>query len=257
MVDSTHAPILQVDGLVVRYGSRTAVDGLSLVVERGEIFGLLGPNGAGKTSTLSAVEGLLSPAAGGVQVVGHDAAAEPLAVRALIGVQLQASSFQAELTLTEILRLYAGLYGLTLSGDELSERLRRAGLADEAGKRYKQTSGGQQQRFSLLVAMLHDPPLLLLDEPTSGLDPQARRQLWSQIERARRGRLDPADHPLDGGGGGGLRPGRDHRPRPARRAGHARGAGRPASGRPAGAPSGARGRDSRGRVHRPDGGRDP
>lgn len=185
MVDSTHAPILQVDGLVVRYGSRTAVDGLSLVVERGEIFGLLGPNGAGKTSTLSAVEGLLSPAAGAVKVVGHDAAAEPLAVRALIGVQLQASSFQAELTLTEILRLYAGLYGLTLSGDELSERLRRAGLADEAGKRYKQTSGGQQQRFSLLVAMLHDPPLLLLDEPTSGLDPQARRQLWSQIERAR------------------------------------------------------------------------
>ncbi|MBN9328656.1 MAG: AAA family ATPase, partial [Cellulomonas sp.] len=69
--------------------------------------------------------------------------------------------------------------------NELSQRLRRAGLADEAGKRYKQTSGGQQQRFSLLVAMLHDPPLLLLDEPTSGLDPQARRQLWSQIERAR------------------------------------------------------------------------
>jgi ABC-2 type transport system ATP-binding protein len=185
MAGTDVAPILLVEGLAVRYGSRTAVDGLTLAVERGEIFGLLGPNGAGKTSTLSAIEGLLSPAAGAVRVVGRDAATEPLAVRALIGVQLQASSFQAELTLTEILRLYAGLYGLALPADELRERLRRAGLADEASKRYRQTSGGQQQRFSLLVAMLHDPPLLLLDEPTSGLDPQARRQLWSQIERAR------------------------------------------------------------------------
>ena len=185
MAEQVSAPILEVEGLVVRYGTRMAVDGLSLAVRRGEIFGLLGPNGAGKTSTLSAIEGLLSPAAGGVKVVGRDAAAEPLAVRALIGVQLQASSFQAELTLTEILRLYAGLYGLELPAGELSARLHRAGLDDEAAKRYKQTSGGQQQRFSLLVAMLHDPPLLLLDEPTSGLDPQARRQLWSQIERAR------------------------------------------------------------------------
>jgi len=179
------AGILEVEGLVVRYGTRTAVDGLDLSVERGEIFGLLGPNGAGKTSTLSAIEGLLTPAAGTVKVVGHDAARDPLSVRALIGVQLQASSFQAELTLTEILRLYAGLYGLTLSPDDVAGRLRRSGLQDEATKRYKQTSGGQQQRFSLLVAMLHDPPLLLLDEPTAGLDPQARRQLWSQIERAR------------------------------------------------------------------------
>ena len=110
MAEQVSAPILEVEGLVVRYGTRTAVDGLSLAVRRGEIFGLLGPNGAGKTSTLSAIEGLLSPAAGGVKVVGRDAAAEPLAVRALIGVQLQASSFQAELTLTEILRLYAGLF---------------------------------------------------------------------------------------------------------------------------------------------------
>jgi ABC-2 type transport system ATP-binding protein len=179
------AGILEVEGLVVRYGTRTAVDGLDLRVERGEIFGLLGPNGAGKTSTLSAIEGLLTPAAGAVKVVGRDAASEPLAVRALIGVQLQASSFQAELTLTEILRLYGGLYGLTLDPDDVAKRLRRSGLQDEATKRYKQTSGGQQQRFSLLVAMLHDPPLLLLDEPTAGLDPQARRQLWSQIERAR------------------------------------------------------------------------
>lgn len=185
MAQHVSAPILEVESLVVRYGTRTAVDGLSLAVRRGEIFGLLGPNGAGKTSTLSAIEGLLRPVAGGVKVVGRDAAAEPLAVRALIGVQLQASSFQAELTLTEILRLYAGLYGLELGAGEISARLHRAGLDDEAGKRYKQTSGGQQQRFSLLVAMLHDPPLLLLDEPTSGLDPQARRQLWSQIERAR------------------------------------------------------------------------
>ena len=179
------ASILEIEDLVVRYGTRTAVDGLSLSVARGEIFGLLGPNGAGKTSTLSVIEGLLAPAAGSVRVVGRDAAREPRAVRMLLGVQLQASSFQAELTLAEILRLYAGLYGLALPPAEAAERLRTAGLDDEANKRFRQTSGGQQQRFSLLVAMLHDPQLLLLDEPTAGLDPQARRQLWAQIERAR------------------------------------------------------------------------
>lgn len=180
-------PVLEVEGLVVRYGTRTAVDGLSLSVRQGEIFGLLGPNGAGKTSTLSAIEGLLTPSEGTVHVVGRDAAADPRAARALLGVQLQASSFQAELTLTDLLRLYGGLYGLRVSPAEAGDRLHGAGLGDEAAKRFKQTSGGQQQRFSLLVAMLHDPPLLLLDEPTAGLDPAARRQLWRQIEKARGG----------------------------------------------------------------------
>jgi ABC-2 type transport system ATP-binding protein len=179
------APILEVVGLVVRYGTRTAVDGLSLAVRRGEIFGLLGPNGAGKTSTLSAIEGLLKPAAGSVLVDGVDIQRDPLAAKARMGVQLQASSFQAELTIEQIVRLYAGLYGVRVTKPEIADRIRRIGLEDELGKRFKSLSGGQQQRLSLLIAVIHEPVLLLLDEPTSGLDPQSRRQLWDRIEKLR------------------------------------------------------------------------
>jgi ABC-2 type transport system ATP-binding protein len=178
-------PILNIDGLVVRYGMRTAVDDLSLAVRRGEIFGLLGPNGAGKTSTLNAIEGLLKPTTGMVLVDGIDIQREPLAAKARMGVQLQASSFQAELTIEQIVRLYAGLYGLRVGKDEIEDRIRRIGLDGEIGKRFKSLSGGQQQRLSLLIAVIHEPVLLLLDEPTSGLDPQSRRQLWDRIERLR------------------------------------------------------------------------
>jgi ABC-2 type transport system ATP-binding protein len=102
-----------------------------------------------------------------------------------MGVQLQATSFQSELTIQQIVRLYAGLYGVRLTDREIAERLRVIGLQGEAGKPFKQLSGGQQQRLSLHVAVVHEPVLLLLDEPTAGLDPQARRQLWGRIEHLR------------------------------------------------------------------------
>ncbi|GAA2203617.1 ABC transporter ATP-binding protein [Sinomonas flava] len=178
-------PVLDVQGLVVRYGAQTAVDGLSFSVRRGEIFGLLGPNGAGKTSTLSVIEGLRAPDAGRVIVDGHDAGHATSALKARLGVQLQASSFQAELRIEDITRLYAGLYGVPITRRQIDERLRDAGLAQEHGKPFKKLSGGQQQRFSLMVAMLHGPSILLLDEPTTGLDPQSRRQLWDRIEESR------------------------------------------------------------------------
>jgi ABC-2 type transport system ATP-binding protein len=181
------ATILDVDGLVVRYGTRTAVDDVSLRIKRGEIFGLLGPNGAGKTSTLSAIEGLLKPAEGTVLVDGVDIQRDPLAAKARLGVQLQASSFQPELTIEEIGLLYAGLYGLRISKQGIADRIRGIGLGDELGKRFKSLSGGQQQRLSLLIAVIHQPVLLLLDEPTSGLDPQSRRQLWDRMESLRTG----------------------------------------------------------------------
>jgi ABC-2 type transport system ATP-binding protein len=182
----SHAPaILEIGGLVVRYGTRTAVDDVSLQIRRGEIFGLLGPNGAGKTSTLSAIEGLLKPASGTVLVDGIDIQRDPLAAKARLGVQLQASSFQSELTIEQIVRLYAGLYGVRVTKQDIADRIRRIGLDDELGKRFKSLSGGQQQRLSLLIAVIHEPVLLLLDEPTSGLDPQSRRQLWDRIEKLR------------------------------------------------------------------------
>jgi len=177
--------VLEVHDLIVAYGARTAVHGVSLDVQPGEIFGLLGPNGAGKTSTLSAIEGLLRPKGGTVLVDGIDIHTRPSAARSRLGVQLQASSFQPELTIEEIARLFAGLYGLRLMKQDVAERIRAVGLGDELGKRFKALSGGQQQRLSLLIAVIHQPVLLLLDEPTSGLDPQSRRQLWDRIESLR------------------------------------------------------------------------
>jgi ABC-2 type transport system ATP-binding protein len=178
-------PVVTVDGLVVRYGSRTAVDDLSFAIERGEIFGLLGPNGAGKTTTLSVLEGLHKPASGSVVIDGVDALRSPLQAKAKLGVQLQASSFQDELTIEQIARLYAGLYGVRLGRDEVQAKLDDVGLGSESAKRFKRLSGGQQQRFSLLIATLPQPVLLLLDEPTEGLDPQSRRMLWARIEGLR------------------------------------------------------------------------
>jgi ABC-2 type transport system ATP-binding protein len=177
--------ILQIEDLIVAYGPKVAVAEISFQIRRGEIFGLLGPNGAGKTSTLSAIEGLVKPRAGTVVLDGLDIRRQPLQAKSRMGVQLQATSFQAELTIRQIIRLYAGLYGVRLTDAEIAERLKDVGLTAEADKPFKQLSGGQQQRLSLQIAVVHDPALLLLDEPTSGLDPQSRRQLWSRIEHLR------------------------------------------------------------------------
>lgn len=179
------ASVLDVAGLSIFYGSIRAVNSIALQVMRGEIFGLLGPNGAGKTSTLSAIEGLLRPRSGTIVLDGIDVLRHPLEARACMGVQLQATSFQASLTLKEIVRLFGGLYGVAMSDADIAATLGAVGLEPEMGRQFKQLSGGQQQRLSLQIAVLHEPTLLLLDEPTAGLDPQARRQLWGRIEHIR------------------------------------------------------------------------
>jgi len=181
----TNKHILQVRGLNIDYGNFHAVRDVSFDVVRGEIFGLLGPNGAGKTSTLSAVEGLLKPRAGSIIVAGNDIHKKPLQAKAAIGVQLQATSFQSELTVIEILQLYAGIYGVPMNREKLFSILKNIKLEEASGKKFGQLSGGQQQRLSLAIAVLHEPILVLLDEPTSGLDPQSRRQLWERMESMR------------------------------------------------------------------------
>jgi ABC-2 type transport system ATP-binding protein len=177
--------ILQVEGLNVSYGPFQAVRNVSFNVLAGEIFGLLGPNGAGKTSTLSAVEGLLQPQSGNISVAGYSIKEKPLYVRASIGVQLQATSFQPELFVGEIIKLYAGIYGVDMPKEKLDSILSSIKLEDAVSKRFGQLSGGQQQRVSLVIAMIHNPRLVLLDEPTTGLDPQSRRQLWEKMENMR------------------------------------------------------------------------
>lgn len=177
--------ILKVEGLSVSYGTTVAVRDVSFDVRKGEIFGLLGPNGAGKTSTLSAIEGLVPAKSGRVTLGGVDTLRHPLEAKARLGVQLQSSSFQAELTIAQIARLYGGLYGVRLSREQISDGMHAIGLDQEMGKRFKQLSGGQQQRLALYIAVIHDPLLLMLDEPTAGLDPQSRRQLWTRMEQLR------------------------------------------------------------------------
>lgn len=185
MDNQLHPSVLQVTDLIVSYGNFRAVNNVSFEVKAGEIFGLLGPNGAGKTSTLSAVEGLLKPQSGKIIVDGYDNREKPLHARASIGVQLQATSFQPELSVSEILQLYAGIHGVPLTKERLESILVNIKLEDSAKKRFGQLSGGQQQRVSLIIAMIHNPKLVLLDEPTTGLDPQSRRQLWERMEALR------------------------------------------------------------------------
>jgi ABC-2 type transport system ATP-binding protein len=179
------AAVLRVDDLTVAYGPKLAVDGVSFQIGRREIFGLLGPNGAGKTTTLSAIEGLRRPRSGTVVLNGVDIVHRPALAKAQMGVQLQSTGFQSELTVRQVARLYAGLYGVAMSDEELDRALADIGLSRELDRTTKQISGGQLQRLSLFVAVIHDPTLLLLDEPTTGLDPQSRRHLWARIERIR------------------------------------------------------------------------
>lgn len=178
--------VLSIDGLTVAYGAKIAVDSVTFSIKNGEIFGLLGPNGAGKTSALSAIEGLVKIQSGMMSLNGLDIQQHPSEVKANMGVQLQATSFQSELTINQIIKLYAGLYSVQLSGNDINESLRTIGLESEAGKPFKNLSGGQQQRLSLYIANIHRPLLLLLDEPTAGLDPQSRRQLWDTIKSNRK-----------------------------------------------------------------------
>lgn len=185
MTDRSRSHILTVESLNIYYGKFQAVKDVSFSVLKGEIFGLLGPNGAGKTSTLSAIEGLLKPQSGTINVDGYDANEKPLYARASLGVQLQSTSFQPELFVIEVLQLYAGIYGLKLGKDQILAILKDINLEDQAYKKFGELSGGQQQRISLVIATIHNPKLVLLDEPTTGLDPQSRRQLWERIEAIR------------------------------------------------------------------------
>ena len=185
MNNTNESSILLVQDVNVSYGSFHAVKNVSFDVKSGEIFGLLGPNGAGKTSTLSAIEGLLKPQSGKITVAGFDTKEKPLHARANMGVQLQSTSFQPELTVSEIIKLYAGIYCIDLTRQRLQNILLEIKLEGSSSKKFKELSGGQQQRVSLVIATIHDPVLVLMDEPTTGLDPQARRQLWERIEAMR------------------------------------------------------------------------
>ena len=174
----TLAPALAVRDLRKYYADVRAVDGLDLIVPPGECFGLLGPNGAGKTTTIEICEGLLSPDAGQVELLGLRWDHDEHALRERLGIQLQETQLAEKLTVEETVRLFRSFYE---RGRTVDDVIRLVQLDEKRGARVGKLSGGQKQRLALACAIVGDPDLLFLDEPTTGLDPQSRRQLWDLI----------------------------------------------------------------------------
>jgi len=156
-----------------------AVDGISLSIEKGQIYGILGPNGAGKTTTLEMIEGLTDIDGGEALIDNINVTTHPFAVKKIIGVQLQANEYFDRLSLAELLALFSNLYDRS---DDPVELLKKVNLEEKANAKPANLSGGQKQRFSIACALVNDPKVLFLDEPTTGLDPQAKRNLWDLVK---------------------------------------------------------------------------
>ncbi len=179
--------MIETVALVHEYGARRALDGVSLAVRRGEIFGLLGPNGGGKTTLFRILCTLLRPTAGRALVLGHDTVEEAAAVRKGIGVVFQSPSLDRKLTAFENLYYQGQIHGFSFRETKARARemLQRVGLSDRAGDRVEKLSGGMRRRVELAKGMLHRPQMLLLDEPSTGLDPLGRRDLWTYLTEIR------------------------------------------------------------------------
>lgn len=173
-------PVIEVEGLLKKYGDFIAVNGVHFQVHRGEVFGLLGPNGAGKTTTMEMIEGLRRPDGGSARVAGYDTQKDLNKVKEVIGVQLQSTSLFDLLKVKEIVAMYASFYPSSLPIGPLLEDMI---LQEKMNDRVKHLSGGQKQRLAIALALVNDPQVVFLDEPTTGLDPQARRTLWDIILR--------------------------------------------------------------------------
>jgi ABC-2 type transport system ATP-binding protein len=179
-------PIIEVTDLQKQYplpGNKSekfyAVNGVSLAIAQGEIFGILGPNGAGKTTTLEMLEGLNDIDGGVATIDGINVNKNPYKVKQVIGVQLQANEYFDNINLEELLSLFAALYNSTIDPMTL---LAKVQLEEKARAKPASLSGGQKQRFSIACALVNDPKVLFLDEPTTGLDPQAKRNLWELVQ---------------------------------------------------------------------------
>jgi ABC-2 type transport system ATP-binding protein len=199
----THDVAIRVRGLTKRYAGGAGVHGLDLDVRRGEVFALLGPNGAGKTTTVEILEGYRHRDGGEVQVLGVDPAAGGRSWRERIGIVLQSSTDQAELTVAELVHHFARYYRAPRDPDELIEAV---GLSRHRRTRTRQLSGGQRRRLDVALGIVGRPELVFLDEPTTGFDPEARHAFWALVAGLRAGGttilltthyLDEAEHLAD------------------------------------------------------------
>jgi ABC-2 type transport system ATP-binding protein len=175
-------PAIEARGLVMRYGDREVLHGIDLVVPYGMVVGFLGPNGAGKTTTVEILEGYRRRTAGRASVLGLDPATGGRRLRERIGIVLQETGHNPDLTVRETLRQFAGYYREPRPVDEVVELV---GLEEAAGRRVRALSGGQRRRLDVGLALVGDPELVFLDEPTTGFDPAARRQAWEVIRGLR------------------------------------------------------------------------
>ncbi len=180
-------PAIRTEGLIKRYRETTAVDGLDLSVESGEIFGFLGPNGAGKTTTCRILTTLTRPTAGRAWVSGHDVVLQPAAAKGGMGLAPQHTNVDPDMTVEENLKLHAKLHNM--SRDQTRARIGKlldfAGLDGRRDTLTRVLSGGLKRRLLIARAMLHQPRVLFMDEPTVGLDAASRRDLWELIRKSR------------------------------------------------------------------------
>ncbi|MCZ7534081.1 MAG: ABC transporter ATP-binding protein [Acidimicrobiia bacterium] len=171
--------VISVSNLEKHYGDVHALRGVSFSVDKGEVFALLGPNGAGKSTAVEILEGHRRRSSGNVSVLGFDPGDSPRAFRDQIGIVLQETAIETELTVKEAIDIYGSMYSKRRPAAELIEIV---GLHEKADARIKTLSGGQKRRLELALGIVGDPELIFLDEPTTGFDPSARRQAWSVVE---------------------------------------------------------------------------
>src|SRR5215510_3332247 len=179
--------VIRVENLVKKFGANTAIDGIQLDVQAGQIFGFLGPNGAGKSTTIKILATLLKPTSGSAAVAGYDVLTKATEVRKSIGLVFQDQSLDDRLTAEENLWFHAMLYDLpsAVFGQRVEEVLRLVDLLDRRGSLVRTFSGGMKRRLEIARGLLHHPKVLFLDEPTLGLDPQTRNAIWQHVRKLR------------------------------------------------------------------------
>ncbi len=180
-------PAIEVRGVSKRYGAVQALDGITLAIPRGELFGLLGPNGAGKSTLINILTGLVRRSAGEARIFGYDVDRDYRITRSLLGAVPQELIYDHFFTVRQTLKIQSGYYGVTRNDSWIEELLERLELKEHENKTIRDLSGGMKRRLLVAKAMVHHPPILILDEPTAGVDVALRRSLWDLVRQVHAG----------------------------------------------------------------------